>query len=556
MKKSFISSKKALIALGVILPLIAGANETHKAVDEVSKTGTLPEKVQPLSREKESQSQYDVLAEKLDKWVKNSKDGTPAAFLVEDELTLKLSHDQLKSASESVKKIKLYRDAVDKQCSVSDDSARLLVQAIDSCLVSNVILPSINKAKIEQERYEAKLSLKAINTCQTELGAYFQEKEKRTDLTEKEVFKEDGVALKALSQIFEAFGGKKAKADSSVIESSELIKAVKKVEQGNLCQVDLKKENQAKEGSLPELSGSPKDKNDLAHKSGTSIKELPKSEYNEKIEETIEEEEQYIPIKAEKKVVEVEPAPKPVPQPLPQPAKQPVYDKAPVKQPLPFQPVPYQGPKRAEPLPAKPRNNVTPFIPAARPAPGRALVGGPGPVGPVPLFRPFGGGFGLSLGFGTYNSTVTATMPPPPPMPMMQPMAMPMMGGMGGMAGGLTGVSSGPRACLVCGSTPTPMPTLGLVNMLSRPCQVGRVGVQPVGACLPNMNQPVMGYGNVRPSVVQVPRYPGQPVNPVGPGVTPAQPSIGGGAVIPSRTTVPRTSSTAKTTFRRRGARR
>jgi len=137
-------------------------------------------------------------------------------------------------------------------------------------------------------------------------------------------------------------------------------------------------------------------------------------------------------------------------------------------------------------------------------------------------------------------------------------MAMPMMGGMGGMggmAGGLTGVSSGPRACLVCGSTPTPMPTLGLVNMLSRPCQVTRVGVQPVGACLPNMNQPVMGYGSLPPTVVQVPRYPGQPVNPVGP-VNPAQPSIGGGAVIPSRTTVPRTSSTAKTVQRRRGARR
>lgn len=106
----------------------------------------------------------------------------------------------------------------------------------------------------------------------------------------------------------------------------------------------------------------------------------------------------------------------------------------------------------------------------------------------------------------------------------------------------LTGVSSTPRACLVCSSTPTAMPTLGLANLMARPCSVQRMGVQPVGACLPNMNQPVLGYTGVNPYFNQIPRYPGAPVTPV----TPNQPNlgVGRGSVVPSRTSVPRTTST------------
>ena len=169
-------------------------------------------------------------------------------------------------------------------------------------------------------------------------------------------------------------------------------------------------------------------------------------------------------------------------------------------------------------------------------------MGGPGPVpiAGVPIAR----SFGLSLGFGSYNSTFTA---PPPPMPYYPPMSsMPMMPMGGGMTG-LTGVSSVPRACLVC-STATPMPTLGLSPMLARPCNVQRPGMpQPVGACLPNMGQPVIGYGGINPNVTNVPRYPGAPVN---------QPALGGGNLPPSRQTLPRTvpvsSARAKKTTRRR----
>ncbi|NDC23878.1 MAG: hypothetical protein EB078_03470 [Proteobacteria bacterium] len=500
---------------------------------------------------KESHSQYDTFAEKLDKWLKESKDGNPSAFLVEDELTVKLSHNQLKSSIDSLKKLKSYRDAVDSQCIVDDGSAKLLVQTLDSCLVSDVLFPGVNKAKLDQDRYAVRLSLKALNTCQSELSAYFQEKEKRSDLTEKEAFKEDAVALKALSTLFENFGGKKGKGDAQIVESSELIKALKKVENSNLCQVKLDKEATAnKENSLPELTGSPKDKADVAHKPGSSIHELPKSEYDEKVEETIEEEEQYIPIKAQKKEV----APEPVPQPVQKPAPQPVQYQQPVyQQPKPYQPVPYQPKNNFVPA-DKPSNSNNPaFIPSA-PPPRRGVVGGPAPVAAVPV-RPFlgGGGLGLSLGFGTYNSTVTAPLLPPP-MPYMPPMPgpMPVYGGMGG---GLTGVSSSPRACLVCSSTPvTPMPTLGLGTMLARPCAQYRTGVrQPIGACTPNM----VGVAGINPGIYQVPRYPGAPVNP-GPG-SPApvvyQPTVGGTGVVPNRTTVPRTVPASRTSLRRSGRR-
>ena len=158
---------------------------------------------------------------------------------------------------------------------------------------------------------------------------------------------------------------------------------------------------------------------------------------------------------------------------------------------------------------------------------------------------------------------------------------------MGG--GSLFGVSSGPRACLACSSVPvTPMPTLGLATMLARPCQpvVGQVRTQPVGACLPNMNQPVLGFGGVNPNVIQVPRIlpgtttvttgptlspgtpiipgtpvvPGSPVNPTSPGAggvvinpTTGQPVVGTGGIAPSRTSVPRVGTASSLKRAQRG---
>ncbi|NBX77317.1 MAG: hypothetical protein EBQ92_12245 [Proteobacteria bacterium] len=530
MKKTLNKSKTTFIALSALVSLIARGQEIAPASH-----GASPEKKPALTydgapRAPQQKSQYNILIEKLEGWTKASEEGSHSVDVSGDELTVRLSSFEIQSTIESVKKVKQYRDAVEKQCKGIDESAALLLNTIDYCLVNNVILPAVNKSKIEQNRFETKLSAKAVNTCHDELKAFFAEKEKRTDLTEKDLFKADQDAANSLSYIFESFGAKKNSNTSNVAEHSELVKAVKKVDASNLCQVKLDKTTPiSKDESKGDKKSDGKPKADL---SPVSPLKQHKSEYEESIEETIEEEEIYQPLAPKKLVEEQKPAPQPVQQPVYQQPK-------PTYQPVPYQPAPYK-PKSYEPAPApRPKNNTPAFVPAPAPAPRRALVGGPGPVpvAGVPIAR----SFGLSLGFGSYNSTVQAVPPPMPYYPpvMSTPTAMP-MGGMMGPT--LTGVSSTPRACLVCSSTPTVMPTLGLANMIARPCSVQRIGVQPVGACLPNMNQPVLGYTGVNPYFNQVNRYPGAPVTPV----TPNQPNlgVGGGSVVPSRTTVPRTTPT------------
>lgn len=528
MKKKINKSKTAVVTLGAFLTVMARGQDIA-----APKHGVEPEKKPALTydgapRLPQQKSQYDVLIEKLENWNKTSAGETHSVDVSGDELTVRLSTFEIESSIESIKKVKRYRDAVEKKCKGIDESAVLLINTIDHCLINNVVLPAVNKSKMDQNRYETRISSKAINTCRDELASFFAEKEKRTDLTEKDLFAFDKEAAASLSYIFESFGAKKDSKNPTISETSELVKAVKKVEASNLCQVAL---DSSKATPKEEPKSESKPKSDL---SPISHKDQNKSEYEESIEETIEEEEIYQPLAPKKIAEDVKPAPRPVPQPAP------VYEQPkPTYQPVPYQPAPYK-PKGYEPAPApRPKNNTPAFIPAPAPAPRRALVGGPGPVpvAGVPIAR----SFGLSLGFGSYNSTIQAVPPPMPyypPMPMTQT-AMPMMGGMGG----ITGVSSTPRACLVCSSTPTVMPTLGLSNMLARPCSVQRIGVQPVGACLPNMNQPVIGYPGINPVFGQIPRYPGAPVTPVTPGIV-NQPSVGGGSVAPSRTTVPRNTPT------------
>jgi hypothetical protein len=532
MKKTLNKSKTTFIALGALLSIVARGQEipalSHGAT--VEKKPALTYEGAP--RAPQQKSQYDILIEKLESWTKSSEEGSHSVDVSGDELTVRLSSFEVKSTIESVKKIKQYRDAVEKQCKGIDESAALLLNTIDYCLVNNVILPAVNKSKIEQNRFETKVSAKAVNTCHDELKAFFAEKEKRTDLTEKDLFKADQDAADSLSYIFESFGAKKDNKSSAVAENSELVKAIKKVDASNLCQVKLDKstpvsKDESKDGKKSD--GKPKSDSSQA----APLKQN-KSEYEESIEETFEEEEIYQPLAPKKLVEEQKPAPKPVQQPAP------VYEQPkPTYQPVPYQPAPYK-PKSYEPAPApRAKNNTPAFVPAPAPAPRRALVGGgpgPVPIGGVPIAR----SFGLSLGFGSYNSTVQAVPPPMPYYPPTTSTAMPMGGMMMGPT--LTGVSSTPRACLVCSSTPTAMPTLGLANLMARPCSVQRMGVQPVGACLPNMNQPVLGYNGVNPYFNQISRYPGAPVTPV----TPNQPNlgVGRGSVVPSRTSVPRTTST------------
>lgn len=534
MKKNLNKSQTTFIALGALLSLLARGQDlsgTHAPnTGSESKTAVTYD---AGARGSQLKSQYDSLVEKLQSWTTSSEGDSHSVEVSGDELTVHLNPVVIRSSIDSIKKIKLYRDAVEKRCKGIDASTSLLLNTIDHCLVNQVILPAVNKSKIEQNRIETKISSKAINTCRDELAAYFSEKEKRTDLTEKNLFLADQEAAKSLNSVFEVFGASKNSKKSSIADTSELVKAVKSVEASNLCQVKL--DLGSKDDAKADKKSDGKPKADVTPGEQSSHKHH--SDYEESTEETFEEEEIYQPL-APKKVTE---APKPIPQPAPKPA--PVYQPT---QPT-YQPVPYK-PKRYEPAPApRQRNNTPAFIPAAAPAPRRALVGGPGPVpiAGVPIAR----SFGLSLGFGSYNSTITAQpLPYPPPMPMM-PMPMPMLGGMGG---GLTGITSSPvsRACLVCSSTPTVMPTLGLANMMARPCQRQVIGGRPVGACLPNMNQPVIGYPGINPNLNQIPRYPGAPVYPG----TVNQPSIGGGNVVPSRTTVPRSSTT--TTLLRNGRRR
>jgi len=535
MKKTINKSKSTLIALGAVLSLISRGQEAapdHAATNNPDKKGVST--FEAGQRATQKTSQYDALIEKLQSWTTTSEDGSHTVEVAGDELTVRLSSLELQSSIESIKKVKKYRDAVDKQCRGIDPSATLLINTIDHCLVNNVILPAVNKSRLELNRYETKISSKAINVCHDEIAAFFAEKEKRTDLTEKEHFAADRETAKSLSYIFESFGAKKDSKQASSFENSELVKAVQKVEANNLCAVKL-------DSSKEEPKTAPKTDSKPKADSGESLPQIKqnRSEYEESIEETFEEEEIYEPL-APKKVTE---APKPAQvQPAPQPA--PVYQPS---KPT-YQPVPYK-PKSYEPAPAPKQRNTPPaFIPAAAPAPRRALVNGPGPVpvAGVPIAR----SFGLSLGFGSYNSTITGVPPMPyPPMYPPMPMAgtMPMAGGLGG----ISGVSSAPvsRACLVCSSTPTVMPTLGLANMMARPCNTQVVGMRPVvGACLPNMNQPVIGYMGVNPAFTQIPRYPGAPVVPG----TVNQPSIGGGSISPTRTTVPRTSPSLVKSSKRR----
>lgn len=540
MKRTFNKSKTTIVALGALLSLLGRGQNID------SNHTSAPEKKPALTydgvpRTPQLKSPYDVLIEKIEEWTKNSEDGSHAVEVSGDELTVHLSAFEAQSTVASLKLVKQYRDAVEKKCKGIDESAALLLNTIDYCLVNNVILPAVNKSKLEQNRYETKISSKAINTCHDELAAFFSEKEKRTDLTEKDLFKADQEAAKSLAYIFERFGAKKDSKDSkdsSIIDNSELVKSIKKVEASNLCQVKLESSNSAqKEEPKSDKKPEGKPKADSLPKS-SQLKQN-KSVFEETITEEETREEIYQPLAA-KKVVD---GPKPVPQqPIQQPA--PVYQQpGPTYQPSPYQPVPYK-PKTQEFEPApRPRNNQPAFVPAPAPAPRRAVVGGPGPVpiAGVPIAR----SFGLSLGFGSYNSTIQpmpAPMPYYPPMPMGSGMMTPVTGG------GLTGISSSPRACLVCSSTPTVMPTLGLNTMMARPCSVQRVGVQPIGACLPNMNQPIMGYQGVNPYWNQIPRYPGAPVIPG----TVNQPTIGGGSVIPNQNIVPRTNSTMMRRTQRR----
>ncbi|MFM8270684.1 MAG: hypothetical protein ACKN9V_10895 [Pseudomonadota bacterium] len=532
MKKTLNKSKTTFIALGAFIALAARGQDIqvtpHAATTEKAPTLTYD----GAPRAPQKKSQYDVLIEKLESWNGNSEDGSHSVTASGDELTVRLSAFEIQSTIESIKKVKQYREAIDKQCKGIDESIPLLLNTIDFCLVNNVIFPAINKSRIEQNRFETKLSAKAVNTCHDELAAFFAEKEKRTDLTEKDLFKADREVAKSLSYIFETFGAKKDSKNSTILETSELVKSIKKVNASNLCQVKI-------DEPKPDKISDGKPKADLSPVSPKTKQH--ESNYEESIEESTEEEEIYQPLAPKKIVEDTKPAPQPVQQPAPTYAPaQPTY------QPTPYQPAPYK-PKNYEPAP-KQRNNTPAFIPAPTPAPRRAVVGGPGPVpvAGVPIAR----SFGLSLGFGSYNSTFTAQpLPYPPPMPMM-PAPMPMMGGVGGL-GGISGVSTSPRACLVCSATPTVMPTLGLANMMARPCAVQRVGIQPVGACRPNMNQPVIGYPGVNPVWGQIPRYPGAPVTPVTPG--PAnQPSLSGGSVSPTRTTIPRTTPTLLRQTKRR----
>lgn len=535
MKKKLNKSKKTFIALGALLSMIARGQDVAPA------SHNSPQEKKPAltfdgaPRTPQQKSQYDALIEKLDAWIKSSAEGSHSVSVSGDELTVHLSSFEVESTIESVKQVKRYRDAVEKQCKGIDESAILLLNTIDYCLVNNVILPAVNKSKIELNRFETKLSSKAVNTCHDELKAFFAEKEKRTDLTEKDLFKADQDAAKSLSYIFESFGAKKDNNISAIADNSELVKSVKKVNASNLCQVKLDK-------SAPVTKDETKEDKKSAGKPKADVsKSSPhKSEYEESVEETFEEEEIYQPLAPKKIIEEAKPATQPLPQPAPtyQPAK-PTYQPVPYQQTPAYQPAPYK-PKSYEPAPApRAKSNPPPFIPAPAPRRG-ALVNGPGPVpfAGVPIAR----SFGLSLGFGSYNSTVQAV---PPPMPYYPPVmgttaAMPM----GGMMGpSLTGVSTAtPRACLVCSSTPTVMPTLGLANLMARPCPVTTMGMAPVGACLPNMNQPVMGYTGINPYFNQIPRYPGAPVVP-GTGNQPTL-GVGGGTVTPSRTTIPRTTPT------------
>lgn len=532
MKNKIKNSQRTLIALGALLPLIAGAQEPiadHGVDIGVNSAATY----QAQPRDKQSTSKYDLLIQKLEAWEKSALESTQLTTIVGDELVTKLGKSQIKSAIESIKTIRDYRDAVEKQCKGIDDSASLLIDTIDFCLVNNVISPAFQKAKLNQGTYEVVLLSKAINSCQTELGAFFSEKEKKSKQAKIEI-SSDKSAKDAIASIFGLLGGKKLKADDALVENSELIKAIKKVEQKDLCQakVDLAEKKPGESGSS-KISETEKQET-IIEESSQSKHTQPKSEYKEKVEEIIEEEETYVPIKPQIKTVAPE-------QPVQQPISQPVVEQPKVTP----QPITYQPKKPVyQPVPPKARDNSTPFVPVA-PAPKRAPIvaggGGGGPVPIAPVARgPFG--FGLSLGFGSYSSTITAPPPFIPPMPY-PPVPMPMpLGGGGGMIGG---ISSGPRACLVC-STVTPMPTLGLGTMLQRPCPP-QVGVQPIGACRPNMYQPFIGVGGVNPNYTQVPRVPGSPVYP---GVTP-QTTVNGGRISPNRTTIPRNTSGVSRTTRR-----
>jgi len=519
-------TKKTVIALGVALPFL-----TAQGIDDAPHAPGLSVEANSAatyktpSRNTQNTSPYDLFIQKLEDWLKNSKSALPFSESSGDEIRVRLGHSEVESAIGSLKHIKKYRDAVEQKCKGIDESAELLVNTLDHCLVKNVLFPSVQKSQLVQDSFELKLSAKALGACQQELETYFSEKEKRTSLVKGDHFSEDSAVRLELASLFDAFFSKHATQDKNAIASSELIKALKKVELKNLCDAKLD-EKTSKEDTSKE------DKSQSSDSSSTKKSvELPKAEYKERIEETIEEEEQYVPI-APKKIVEE--------APVVQPAPQPVQAPRPTYQPQPYQPQPYQPKKKPtfEPVPPRPKNN-TPFVPVApAPAPRGVVGGGPAPIAPFPIAR---GGFGLSLGFGTYSSTVTAPLIPPP-MPFMPPMPPPIPLGMGG-GGGLTGISTGPRACLVCSTvTPSPMPTLGLGTMMARPCP--RIpGQQPIGACLPNWNQPIVGYPGINPNINQIPRFPGQPVNPR-PGVGP-QPSVGGGSVTPNRTTVPRVNPAA-----------
>jgi len=511
------------------------------------------------SRTQTNKSNYDLFSEKLLELSQSTQDISSSVTVSGEDLIVLLGESDLKTISNQVLKLKEYRDAVEKQCKTEDASSQLLVNTLDHCLTNGLLYPAIKKSSFEVNRVKATFSQKTLNVCRSELAAYFREKEKKTDITEKNFFAADKETALTLENLFEKFGSKKVKEDSSVAASSELIKSLKGVSADKLCQVKLSKPaNPSELDSGDSTSSQTPKKEDLG---SSSSQNRSNYEYEEIEEESIEEEETYIPIKP--KFIEV--PKKPIQQPEPKPAPQPkVEGPRPTYQPVPYQPVPQPKPQKFEPVPPK-KNNV-PFIPAAPPAPRRAVVAGPPPVGPVAPF-PIARSFGLSLGFSNFESNVQTPIIPPP-MPLMPMMPMPVMGGgMGGFPGGgsLMGVSSGPRACLVCSSVPvTPMPTLGLANIMAQPCPPVMVGgvmtPRPVGACLPNMNQPALGFGGINPNVIQVPRilpgtipgvpvvpgvpgvpgipgvpsnpltpisppiYPGAPVNPINPGLTPAVP--------------------------------
>lgn len=537
--------------------------------NSTSQTPAMPQ-TDSLSRTQSTKSSYDLFSDKLIELSQSAHDSKSSSAISGDKLTLHLGSSDLKNASDLILNLQKYRDAVEKQCKTTDDSSQLLVNTLDHCLVKGILYPSLSKSSVDINQIKLELSQSALNTCRSELAAYFREKEKRTDVTEKELFIADKAAASALEKVFEVFGSKTIKEDLSVGDSSDLVKGVKAVKYEDLCQVKLEKTDSTEPQELDGDTSTSLPKKDPSSSFSSNQNQ---SEYEEYEEETIEEEETFIPLKPKAIVIEEKPVYKPEPKPAPQPR---VEAPKPTYQPVPYQPapIPPKKPQKFEPVPPK-KNNV-PFIPAARPAPRRAVVAGPPPVGGVgPL--PFAGPFGLSLGFSSFNSNVeTPIIPPPmppiPPMPM--PIPVPVMGGMGGMGmggGSLIGVSSGPRACLACGTTAvTPMPTLGLATMLARPCQpvVGQVRTQPVGACLPNMNQPVLGFGGINPNVIQVPRIvpgstpitPGTPVVTPPPSTTPSlnptigQPVIGAGGIAPSRTSVPRVGTASALKRAQRGS--